>query len=78
MSLYKLMSSFVTKTHARTLNITPAFILICWLGAQETYLIINVENNVFFSGLLDKKKVQTNSIYFKMEILYNKSLLSIL
>ncbi len=55
----------------------PETILICWFGAQETYviIIINVENHVllnifveimiFFSGFFDEQKDQNNSIYKK-------------
>ncbi len=56
----------------------PETIVICWFGAQETYIIIIIinvenhcsakyicENNVFCSGFFDEQKDQNNSIYKK-------------
>jgi len=49
-------------------------ILICWFGAQETFLIrkksvvllnILVKTDAFVSGLFDKLRVQKRSIYLK-------------
>jgi len=59
----------------------PEIILICWFAAQETLLIINVENIcavLYFVETFDEYKVQKNSIYQKYKsIALSMSLLSL-